>query len=61
MRFLCCHKNDVFKEYLMVCNITCSEKLGYKSVYRNGNNFFKRLTIHRENKKKKRNKIRWTK
>lgn len=45
----------------MVCNIICSEKLDYKSVYRNGDNFVKSLTIHGENGKKikkKKNKIR---
>lgn len=41
----------------MVCNITCSEKLDYKSVYRNGDNFVKSLTIHGENGKKIKKKL----
>lgn len=32
----------------MACNITCTEKSGYKSTYRNVNSFVKTLTRYTE-------------
>lgn len=32
----------------MTCDITCSEKSGYKSIYRNVINFGKSLPMHSE-------------
>lgn len=41
----------------MVCNITCSEKLDYKSIYRNGDNFVKSDHIQRKQKENKKTKL----